>query len=104
MDLQLAYLAAPQSAAVVSSAQQAPAAAQQAAQSAFAAQVEQREETVTEPPKTEGAKIRPDPERQREAGTYSPRKRRRAYRSQVDEADIVTVEAMGEEHFIDTTA
>lgn len=102
MDLQLAYLATPQSAAVVNSAQEAPVAAAQASQAAFAAQLEQRSETVAETPETEGAIIRPDSEGSN-AGTYSPRKRRRAYRSDTDE-EAITVETAGEKHFIDTTA
>jgi hypothetical protein len=49
VDLQLAYLAGPLSAAQTSVAQQAAAGtAQQAAQAAFAAQVAQREETIEE--------------------------------------------------------
>ena len=104
VDLQLAYLAAPQSAAVASTTQQAPASAQAAAQSAFAAQVQQREETVAEPAKTEGAKVRPDAERRGDAGSYSSRKRRQLYRADTGVAETVTVETLGEQHFIDTTA
>lgn len=103
MDLQLAYLAAPASAAVASNAQTAPAVAQQAAQAAFAAQVEQREETVEETSKTEGAIIRADREGGGNAGTYSPRKRRRGAVQDFaieEERDAVP----GEQHFIDTTA
>ncbi len=104
MDLQLAYMAAPASAAVASSAQQAPAAAQQAAQAAFAAQIEQREESVNETPDVEGAKIRPDAERRGDAGTYSPRKRRRFYQAETESPDAIEVEPADERHFIDTTA
>jgi hypothetical protein len=105
VDLQLAYLATPQSAAVANSVQQAPATAQQAAQAAFAAQLEQREETVIETPKAEGAKIRPDGERGGNPGTYSPRQRRRSYQAQTDdETGGVTVDVGDENHFIDTTA
>lgn len=103
MDLQLAYLAAPQSAAVASGQQQAPAAAQAAVQAAFASHVEQREETVTETPETEGAKIRADDQGGGNAGTYTPQKRRRSYNSQTEE-DTIAVETAGEKHFIDTTA
>ena len=102
MDLQLAYLAAPASAATANVAQQAPAAAAQAAQAAFAAQVEQRQETVTETQHAEGAKIRPDADGGGNAGTYSPRKRRRSPTGE-DEETPPAVE-MGERHFIDTTA
>lgn len=104
VDLQLAYLAAPQSAAVASGQQQAPAAAQAAVQAAFAAHVEQREETVTETPHAEGAKIRPD-DGGGNAGTYNPQKRRRrSYQAETGEDEAAPIEAAGERHFIDTTA
>ena len=104
VDLQLAYLAAPQSAAVASGQQQAPAAAQAAVQAAFAAHVDQREETVTETPETEGAKIRPDGGGGN-AGTYDPQKRRRrALTAQTGEETAAALESSGEKHFIDTTA
>ncbi len=54
-DLQLAYLAAPQNSAVASQAQTGPQIAQQASAAAFAAQVREREETVAEAAKLEGA-------------------------------------------------
>ncbi|HEV3155079.1 MAG TPA: hypothetical protein VGZ02_14820 [Candidatus Baltobacteraceae bacterium] len=63
VDLQLAYLAGPQNAANVSHAQNAPQAAQQAAQSAFAAEVVKREESIAQPEKVEGQKVRPRDER-----------------------------------------
>ena len=103
MDLQLAYLATPQNAAAASVVQQGPATAQQASQAAFAAQLEQREETIEESPRAEGAKIRSDTEGGGNAGTYSPRKRRRAYQATA-EPEEVTIEEAGERHFIDTTA
>lgn len=103
VDLQLAYLATPQNAAVASSVQQGPATAQQAAQAAFAAQLAQREETVEEAPRAEGAKIRPDGEGGGNAGTYSPRKRRRSYQAQA-EPEEVQLDEPGDRHFIDTTA
>ena len=104
VDLQLAYLAAPASAAAANAVQQAPAVAQQATQAAFAAQLEQREETIEETPRAEGAKIRPDREGGG-SGAYQPRKRRRgiiAGEPQPSEA----VEPADEDraHFIDTTA
>jgi len=102
VDLQLAYLAAPASAAVASNAQTAPIAAQEAAQAAFAAQVEKREETIQETTKAEGTRIRPDREPGGDAGTYNPRKRRRgAYQETVEEEPS---QPAGEQHFIDTTA
>lgn len=58
VDLQLAYLATPQTAAVAGQAQSAPQIAQQAAQSAFAEQVREREESVEESTKLEGAVVR----------------------------------------------
>jgi hypothetical protein len=58
VDLQLAYMAGPQNAANVSHEQNAPQAAQQAAQSAFAAEVTKREESIAEPEKVDGQKVR----------------------------------------------
>jgi len=103
VDLQLAYLAAPASAAAANAVQQGPEAAAQAVQAAFAAQVEQRQETVEETQRAEGTKIRPDREGGSDAGTYSPRKRRRAIVS-ASENDVVAVPADEPAHFIDTTA
>ena len=104
MDLQLAYLATPQNAAVASAAQQAPVAAAQAAQAAFAAQLERREETIEETANTDsGNKIRPDTEGGGNAGTYSPRKRKRSLQGQT-EPEGIALEAAEGQHFIDTTA
>lgn len=58
VDLQLAYLATPQTAAIAGQAQSAPQVAQQAAQSAFAQQVREREETVEESSRLEGTVVR----------------------------------------------
>lgn len=58
VDLQLAYLATPQTAAIAGQAESAPQIAQQAAQSAFAQQVREREETVEESSKLERALVR----------------------------------------------
>jgi len=104
VDLQLAYLAAPASAAVASNAQTAPAVAQQAAQAAFVSEIERREETVAESTKAEGSVIRADRDGGN-AGTYSPpRKRRRdAYLQQTGDEQEAPPEP-GEQHFIDTTA
>jgi hypothetical protein len=103
VDLQLAYLAAPASAAVANNAETAPAVAQQAAQAAFAAQVEQREETIAETAKSEGAVIRADREGGGNDGTYSRNKRRRgAYQAEFE--DETPPADLGEQHFIDTTA
>jgi|GEM_PF-1280255 len=106
VDLQLAYMAAPQNAAVLSAAQEAPQAGQQAAQSAFAAQVTQREEHVDEPAKAEGAKVRPRRERDREP-QYRPPHRRHAG-SAADEHPTSAESTDGlpeeEQHLIDFTA
>jgi|SRR5579862_7312303 len=105
-DLQLAYLAAPASAAAANAVQQAPAVAQQATQAAFAAQLDQREETIEETPRTEGGKIVPDREGGANAGTYSPRKRRRGVLSaSAEQGEVAQSKSSdGEQHFIDTTA
>ncbi|HZY99876.1 MAG TPA: hypothetical protein VFE36_09915 [Candidatus Baltobacteraceae bacterium] len=103
MDLQLAYLAAPASAAAANAVQQGPEAASQAVQAAFAAQVEQRQETIEETQHAEGTKIRPDREGGSDAGTYSPRKRRRAVASVLDETEAA-LPVDEPAHFIDTTA
>ena len=101
-DLQLAYLAAPQNAAQVSSAQQAPAAAQAAAQTAFADQLQKREETITETEHgSRGSGIRTSPDGQGDGSGYTPdERRRREYRAQQDD----TLAASDGQHFIDVTA
>ena len=104
MDLQLAYLAAPASAAAANAVQAGPAVAQQAAQAAFISQLEQREETVKETPRAEGGKIVPDREGGGNAGTYSPRKRRQGVVASAAEQTEVPPSSDGEQHFIDTTA
>lgn len=105
VDLQLAYMAAPQNAAVMSHAQDSPQTGQQAAQAAFAAELSQREEHVAGPEKTEGQKIRPREERDA-SGDGSPRERRRR-QSPYDE-ETQSLGALGlageGEHFIDVTA
>ncbi len=92
VDLQLAYLAAPQNAAILSSAQEAPQAAQQAAASAFAAEVKRREEHIGEPDKIHGGKVRAREERD---GTGD--RRRQGHHREADDS--------GEDgHLIDVTA
>ena len=105
MDLQLAYLAAPQSGAVASSTQQAPAAAQAASQAAFAAQVERREETIEESAKTpdRGNRINADADGGGR-GAYHPRKRQGKIYSADAEEQSEESEASSGQHFIDTTA
>jgi hypothetical protein len=105
VDLQLAYLAAPASAAAANVAQEGPGIAAQSSQAAFAAQLQQREETLEETPRAEGAKIGPDGEGGGNAGGYAPR-RRRAVRlggTPGEEAPGGQLNDV-EEHFIDTTA
>jgi hypothetical protein len=58
VDLQLAYLATPQTAAIAGQAESAPQVAQQAAKSAFADQVREREETIEESSKLAGTIVR----------------------------------------------
>src|SRR5579875_3211766 len=101
VDLQLAYLAAPQNAAQVNSAQQAPTAAQAAAQNAFVSQLAQREESVAETAHAEGTKIRTSPDGGGNAGGYTPQERRRQHAP--DEAPI-DFAGGDDQHFIDVTA
>jgi hypothetical protein len=106
VDLQLAYLAAPASAAAANVVQQAPEVAAQAAQAAFISHVQQREETIEETTHAEGTKIRPDPEGGQNAGTYQPRKRRRHCVAGAAEETMVETESNDDSqpHFIDTMA
>ncbi len=103
VDLQLAYLAGPQNAATVSSAQQAPQAAQQAAQSAFAAELTKREESVDEPQHVEGQKIR---DRRERNPSEQQRRNGRRYPERTDEQGLFSPEYDGgeDEHLIDFTA
>lgn len=105
VDLQLAYMAAPQSAAVLSNAQDAPQAAQQAAQAAFAAQVAEREEHIDELPGVEGAKVRSREDREPE-DQQSFADGRRGTPQQEEEAPTAgPLGLAGDgEHFIDVTA
>ena len=102
VDLQLAYLAAPQNAAQVSSAQQAPAAAQAAAQTAFAEQVHKREETIAEAEHSaRGSGIRTSPDGQGNGGGYTPDERqRREYQAPAASSPLGLADG---EHFIDVT-
>ncbi len=102
MDLQLAYLAAPASAAAASVVQQGPETAAQALQSAFAAQVEQRQETIEETTKAKGSRIQPDAQGGGNAGTYSPRKRRNGVVE--TQGDASEPKDDSDPHFIDTLA
>lgn len=105
VDLQLAYMAAPQNAAVLSSSQDAPQAAQQAAQAAFAAEVTRREESVDGPVQVEGAKVRAREDREPEGRQSHPDGRRRGAPHEEQAESIGPLGLAGEgEHFIDVTA
>jgi hypothetical protein len=104
VDLQLAYLAAPQNAAVVSSAQEAPQAAQQAAQAAFAAELVHREEQVDAPASVEGQRIRPREEQDASQDGGSQQRRRRQPASEDSPELPPPVFRPDGEHFIDVTA
>ncbi|MGZ3499374.1 MAG: hypothetical protein ACXWNK_12410 [Vulcanimicrobiaceae bacterium] len=104
VDLQLAYLAAPQNAAAADHAQNAPQAAQQAAQSAFAAQVKQREEHVDEASKSEGNRVRARSEGEPDSGNSGQRQRRRPSHQDAQEPSTPLGLAGDGEHFIDVTA
>jgi hypothetical protein len=99
VDLQLAYLAAPQNAASVNAAQEAPAAASQAAQAAFAAQVREREEHVAEAGKAEGNVIRARDEGGSGGRGQSGGRRRR----EPERPEDAFVAPGDDEHFIDVT-
>jgi hypothetical protein len=100
VDLQLAYLAAPASAAAANSVEQVPTTAAQATQAAFAAQVDKREETIEESAHTENARLRADADGGGNDAGYSSRKRRNGR----GEEDASRGSSDGEKHFIDTTA
>lgn len=103
VDLQLAYMAAPQNAAVLSSSQEAPQAAQQAAAAAFAAEAVRREEQIGEPAKAQGAKVRAREERE-PAGEHPPQQQGRRGGSGRKETPEPLQFAGEGEHFIDVTA
>lgn len=103
VDLQLAYIATPQNAAVASSAQEAPQLAQQASQAAFAAEVVRRSEHVDEPPKIEHAGIRTKERGPRQQHEQGGGKRRAPDESETEEQNPLRLAGEGE-HFIDFTA
>ncbi|MGD0966771.1 MAG: hypothetical protein ABR949_00680 [Candidatus Aquilonibacter sp.] len=101
MDLQLAYLAAPQNAAQVSVAQQAAQNAQASAQATFAAQVQKREETVKEAENADRTSLRTNPDGGN-GGGYTPEERQPRQEQDAQESPLGL---SGEgEHFIDFTA
>jgi hypothetical protein len=106
VDLQLSYLAAPQSAAQASNAQNAPAAGQQAALSAFASKLEQREETVSETQHAEGTHIRTNPDGEGGGPGYYPQGRRQQPHGRQPAQDVSAYGLSDDdgEHFIDVIA
>lgn len=106
VDLQLAYMAAPQNAATLSHAQDSPQVAQQAAQAAFAAEVQKREEHVDAPQRTEGQKIRPREERDPAQDGFrrqSGQRRQNPYEDEAAPSGPLGLAGEGD-HFIDVTA
>ncbi len=100
-DLQLAYMAAPQSAAVAAIIQDGPQTAQAAAEAAFAAQMKEREESIEEGAKLEGNVVRPRGEEPRDGLPHKREDRRHPQ----DEADPNALNTSGDgEHLIDFTA
>ena len=100
VDLQVAYLAAPQNAAVVASLAAAPQAAQQAAAMAFAQQATEREESIAQSASSEhdgAVKPRTDGGSQ---GAYDSPEERQSRGEGSDEM----MSTDGEQHFIDTMA
>jgi len=102
VDLQLAYLAAPQNAAQVSAAQEAAQNAQAASQATFAAQVQQREETIKQAEHAERTGLRTNPDGSN-GGSYTPEERPQARQEQEAQESPLGLSGEGE-HFIDFTA
>jgi len=104
VDLQLAYMAAPQNAALVSHAQESAQTAQQAAQKAFAAEVAARQEQVDGPQKTAGQKIHPREEREPAEHEWSDQPRDEDAEEEAPVPGGPFGLAGEGEHFIDVTA
>lgn len=103
VDLQLAYIAAPQNAAVASNAQEAPQIAARAAQATFAAQFAQREETIEETAPVEGNKVRARGDR--ESGEQAQADYEDQHTNRDETTDSPTPGFADEgAHFIDVTA
>ena len=98
VDLQLAYLAAPQSAALAANVVSAPQAAQQAAAMAFAQQVTEREESVAEAASSEHDSAVRERTQGESQGFYQTPERRQGDGAEENSSDG------GEQHFIDTMA
>ena len=105
VDLQLAYMASPQNAALVSAAEEAPAAAAAAQAASFAAQVTKREEQVGETQQAKGGKVHA---RERDAAQDHPRKRKFLPAPDGRDDDPAPADPLGlagdGHHFIDVTA
>ncbi|MDQ2865259.1 MAG: hypothetical protein M3R51_03465 [Candidatus Eremiobacteraeota bacterium] len=101
MDLQLAYLAAPQNAAQINVAQNAPLAAQAAAQAAFIDELHKREETVEEVKAAEGTLIKTNPDARGNGGDNSDGREQHG-RNGAGQPEFGLAE--DGEHFIDVTA
>lgn len=104
VDLQLAYMATPQNAAQVASAQEAPAAASAAQAAAFAADVTKREEQVQGAAQAKGGKVNARGER--DAAQQQARKRKFLPdpSGAQDEAPQTVGRSGDGEHFIDVMA
>ncbi len=103
VDLQLAYIAAPQNAAVASNAQEAPQIANRAAQAAFAAEFAKREETIEEISHVEGSKVRARGDR--ESGEQAQADYEDQHSNRDERPDSAALGLAGEgTHFIDVTA
>lgn len=103
VDLQLAYLAAPQNAAQTSAAQEAPQAAQQAAQASFAAQVREREEQIEATQHAEGNVVRPRGDRDPDGGRQGDRRGKQPHERAASQPGALELSGDGE-HIIDVTA
>ncbi|MDQ2679776.1 MAG: hypothetical protein M3Y21_01970 [Candidatus Eremiobacteraeota bacterium] len=102
VDLQLAYIAAPQNAAIAANAQDAPQIAARAAQASFAAEFAKREETVAETTQVEGNKVRARGDR--ESGEQAQAEYEDQHPREPD-SDRAALGLSGEgAHFIDVTA
>jgi len=101
VDLQLAYMAAPQNAAVLNAAQEGQTAAQQAQATAFAAEVAKREEHVDAASEAKGGKVRPRGDREQQD---RPKKRAAAPLAHAEGFEPGLHASGDGEHLIDVTA
>ncbi|MEO6913781.1 MAG: hypothetical protein ABI182_07170 [Candidatus Baltobacteraceae bacterium] len=103
VDLQLAYVAAPQNAAVASNAQEAPQIAARAAQAAFAAEFAQREETIEETAHVEGNRVRGRGDRESGEQAQADYEDQHPRRDKAPDSPALGLAGEGA-HFIDVTA